>query len=321
MPLQPMIIGKTKGYVLVIITLIFGLIQAIATIPYGGGYLYCVMPGAILGVLGFLIFVYLNKLPPKIKIGAIIAAIILVISVILSIAQVLILNQAEADMEKLEESTEDITPENWEQQREEAISGLRKLLDDLFIGIFLLVTATALIAISAVIPTYMGNDRRRFLLLIPLGLAVLAIIIASVMTHYNLSDFREALDDFEAAETQEDFEDVALEIHGLDPYDMVIGSRIGGVFNLAAIILVILFSFLITIEVDVEPPPPYYYQYPGYPQQPPPQYYQYPGYPPQPPPPVAPQPMSPGYNLCPVCHNPLVYYPQGWYCRTCQRYL
>lgn len=316
-----MIIGKTKGYVLVIITLIFGLIQAIATIPMGGGYLFCVMPGAILGVLGFLIFIYLNKLPPKIKIGAIIAAIIMAISMILCITQILILNQAEADMEKLEESTENITPENWEQQREEAISGLRKLLDDLLIGISLLATATALIAISAVIPPYMGNDRRRFLLLIPLGLAILAVIIASVMTHYNLSDFREALDDFEAAETQEDFEHVALEIHGLDPYDMVIGSRIGGVLNFAAILLVILFSFLITIEVDVEPPPPYYYQYPGYPQHPPPQYYQYPGYPPQPPPPVAPQPMQPRYNLCPICRNPLVYYPQGWYCRTCQRYL
>lgn len=320
MPLQPMIIAKTKGYILVIITLIFGLIQAIGTIPYGGGYLYCVMPGAILGILGFLIFIYSNKLSQKVKIGAIIAAIILVVSLILSIAQVLILNQADADLEKLDESTENITPQNWEEKREEAISGIRKLLDDFFLGIFLLVTATALIAILAVIPPFMGNDRRRFLLLIPLGLAVLAIIITSVMTHYGLSDFREVLDDFEAADTQEDFEDVASETNRLDPHEMVLGSQVGGVLNLAAIILVILFSFFITIDVDVEPPPQYYYPYPGYPPQQPPQYYQYPGYPPQPPP-VAPQPIPPRYNLCPVCNNPLVYYPQGWYCSTCQKYL
>lgn len=245
-------IGKTKGYALVMVGLVLGLLQALATIPSGGGYLYLVMLGGLLGGLGFIIVALRNKFSKKVKIGAIIAAIILFIAMILSFVQINIFNQATGDMVELKQSTQDINAQNWMDKKHNALESMRGLINNFVVGIFLLALATGLIAISVVFPPIMGNDRKKFIMLIPFILAVLAILVAILMTNYYFSDFRGVLDNLEVATTQSDYESVVLKIDKLSVQEMTMGSRLGGIFNFIAIIMAIIFSFVVTIELGQE---------------------------------------------------------------------
>jgi hypothetical protein len=328
MPMETKAIGYTKGYVIVIIGIIFAMIQALLTLPMGGGMLICIMPGSIIAIVGLIVFITGNKLSEKIKMGAIIAIIILVISVILSIVQISLMIQAENELQKLDENTENITEQNWEEKKQLLVDGIRSLLTNFLIFIILLATATGLVAIAGLLPPILGKDRRKNLLIIPLFLVIGAIITSALLMNQSLGEFRDILDDLEVAETESELEDVADDINKLDPDEMMIGSKIAGGLNLAAIVMVLILSYFITIEVESTMPPPSqyppYYGYPPgqyppqyppqqqYPQQPqypsPPQQYQYPQQPPQ------------TYS-CPTCGGPITCYPQGWYCHNCRKYL
>jgi hypothetical protein len=326
MPIESKIIGQTKGYPIVIVGLIFGLIQAIATIPMGGGYLFCIIPGGIIGGIGFIVFANRNKLPEMVKKGAMIAAALMFLSVILSIAQISMFTQAEQNLQDLQDSTNQITSSNWEEKKAQLVEGLRDILNIFVILITLLAAATALIAISCAIPPLKGNDRRKSFFLIPLIIAIAAIIVTPVVTELSLSNWRDALDDFEAADTQQEYEDVIEDFEEHPPEEIVLGSQIGGTLNFIAILMVLILSYFIAIEIETEASPVYYPPYQGYPPgQYPPQYPQqppqYPQQPQYPPPPQQPQyPQQPTYT-CPTCGGPITYYPQGWYCHNCRRYL
>ncbi len=278
MQTETKVIGLTKGYVIVIIGIIFGMIQAILTLPMGGGTFICVMPGSIIAIIGLVVFMAGNRLSDKVKIGAIIAIIILVISVILSVVQISLMIQAEYELEKLDENTENITEQNWEEKKQLLVDGIRSLLANFLIFIILLATATGLMAIAGILPPILGKDRRKILLIIPFFLVVAAIITSAFLMNQSLGEFRDILDDLEVAQTQSELEAVADDINKLDTDEMMIGSKIAGGLNLAAIVMVLVLSYFITIEVEstILPPPQYppYYGYP--PGQYPPQYPQQP---------------------------------------------
>lgn len=327
MPTETKVIGYTKGYVIVIIGIVFAMIQAILTLPMGGGMLICVMPGSIIAIVGLIVFMMGNKLPEKVKMGAIIAIIILVISVILSVVQISLLVQAEYELQELDENTENITEQNWEEKKQLLVDGIRSLLTNFLIFIILLATATGLVAIAGILPPMLGKDRRKNLMIIPFFLVIAAIITSVVLMNMSLGEFRDILDDLEVAQTQSELEAVADDINKLDPDEMMFGSKIAGGLNLAAIVMVLVLSYFITIDVEtpILPPPQYppYYGYPPgqyppqYPQQPP----QYPQQPQYPPPPQQPQYPQQQTYTCPTCGSPITYYPQGWYCHNCRRYL
>lgn len=329
MPIESKMIGQTKGYAIVIVGLIFGLIQAVATIPFGGGYLICIVPGGIIGGIGFIVFANRNKLQDPVKTGAMIAAAIMFLSVVLSIIQISLFTQAESDLNNLEESMNQITSSNWEEKKAQLVEGLRDLLNVFTIIITLLAAATALIAISCVIPPVKGNDRRKSVFLIPLLIAIAAIIVTPVVTQLSLSNWRDSLDDFEAANTQQDYENVIEEFQEHPPEEIMLGSQIGGVLNFIAILLVLILSYFVTIEIETEVFPSQYPPYPGFPPggYQPQQYPPYYGYPPGPYPPQSPpytqQPQYPQQQTysCPICGSPLTYYQQRWYCHNCRRYL
>jgi hypothetical protein len=325
MPMETKVIGNTKGYVIVIIGIIFAMIQALLTLPMGGGMLICVMPGSIIAIVGLIVFMAGNKLSDKVKIGAIIALIILVISVILSVVQISLMIQAEHELAKLDENTENITEQNWEEKKQLLVDGIRSLLANFLIFIILLATATGLMAIAGIFPPILGKDRRKIILIIPFFLVLVAITTSAVFMDQSLGEFRDILDDLEVAETQSELEAVAEDINKLDPDEMMIGSKIAGGLNLAAIVIVLVLSYFITIEVETPIPPPRQYPpYYGYPPgQYPPQYPQQ-QYPQQPQYPLPQQqlqyPQQPPAYSCPTCGGPITYYPQGWYCHNCRRY-
>ena len=125
MPSVPKKIGRTKGYVLVTVGLVFGLLQALLTIPMGGGLSYFVMIGAILAALGFLLVAARNKLLKKVKTGAIISAVILIVAVILSFIQLSVMSQMEQDIQEVGDSTDNVNSGNWEEKQSEVTDSLR----------------------------------------------------------------------------------------------------------------------------------------------------------------------------------------------------
>lgn len=261
MPFVSRKIGRTKGFVIVTIGLVFGLLQALLTIPMGGGLLYFVLIGAIIASLGFLMVAFRNKLSKKVKMGAIISAVILLVAVILSFIQFSVMSQVEQDIQEVRESSDDIDSGNWEEKKSEVLVSMRNFVNNFLLFVFLLATATSLMVIAVAIPSLRGRDKKRFLMLIPLVMAVLAIIMASIITNSSLNEFRGILDDFEAAETQWDFEDVAEEVEDIDIMGMILGSRIGGILNFIAILIAIILSYIVKVEIEEATAP---MQYPPY---------------------------------------------------------
>ena len=255
-------IGKSKGYVLVIIGLSFGILQTLFTIPYGGGHLIFVVPGAFVGASGFILMAFRNTFSSnKVKIGALIAAGILILALILSIVQIHVILKTDEEMDELDKSVDEIDQENWTADKRNTVEKMDTILTSLNILIIVLVLATGLLAISVAIPALMGgNDKNRLLMLIPLILAILAIILATSLTLFATSALKEGINDFENAETLEEYLDVHSDFNGIDARDLILGSQIGGALNLMAIIFAIVFSY--NVKIDIRPHPPKIKRYP-----------------------------------------------------------
>jgi len=255
-------IGKSKGYVLVIIGLSFGILQALFTIPYGGGHLIFVVAGAGVGALGFILMAFRNKFSSnKVKLGALIAAGILILALILSIVQINVILKTDEEIDELDKSVDEIDQENWTADKRYTVEKMDTVLTSLNIVIIVLAIATGLIAISVTIPSLMGgNDNKRLLMLIPLILAILAIISAISLTLFAMSDLKEGIDDFESANTLGEYLDVYSDFNGMDTHDLILGSQIGGGLNLIALIFALLFSY--GVNIDIRPRPPKIKRYP-----------------------------------------------------------
>ena len=69
-------LDKVKVMWIVKIGLVFGMLQALATIPFGGGYAYLIYPAAFFGVLGLVLALLLNSFSTGARIGVIIGIVI-----------------------------------------------------------------------------------------------------------------------------------------------------------------------------------------------------------------------------------------------------
>jgi uncharacterized Zn finger protein (UPF0148 family) len=167
--------------------------------------------------------------------------------------------QVQQDIQDLDESSEDINSGNWEEKKSDVLDTIRNFMTNFFLLVFLLATATALMAIAVAIPPLMGREKKRFLMLIPLVVAVLAIIVAAQMTLYSLDQFGGYVDDFESADTQREYENVAEDLEeDFDVMDLIRGSQNGGILNFIAILMAIIFSFIVKVEIgDTTAPMPY----------------------------------------------------------------
>jgi len=255
-------IGKSKGYVLVIIGLSFGILQALFTIPNGGGALLLVIPGAFVGASGFILMAFRNKFSSnKVKIGALIAAGILILALILSIFQINVILKTDEEMDELDKTEDEIDQGNWTADKRDTVEKMDKLLTSLNIVIIVLAIATGLITISVTIPSLMGgNDNKRWLMLIPLILSILAIISAVSLTLVAMSDLKEGINNFESADTLDEYLHVYSDFNWMNIHDFILGSQIGGALNLIALIFAILFSY--GVKVDIRPHPPKIKRYP-----------------------------------------------------------
>ena len=249
-------IGKSKGYVLIIVGLSFGILQALFTIPNGGGALLLVIPGAFVGASGFIMMTFKNKFYSKrVKIGSLIAAVVLIIALIISIFQTHVILNTEEEMDELDKSVDEIDSENWTADKKLTVDKMNTVLGSLNMVIILLAIGTGLVAISAAIPALMGgNDKKRLLMLIPLILALLAILSAVMLTLLAMSDLKDGINDFDRAENLDEYTDVYADFNGMDIHDMILGSQIGGVLNLLAMIFAIVFSY--NVNIDIYPAPP-----------------------------------------------------------------
>jgi hypothetical protein len=288
------IYAKTNGFGLVLVGLVLGLIQALLTIPYGGGYLILVVPASIMGLLGFILVKTKNRLSKNVGTGALVAAVLCVVSFLLCIVQIGI---ASSVMNNLNSNSVNLG---------DAINGL-------LIFILLLATATALLAISVAIPPIAGKANNWTLMLVPLILGVLAIVLAFTLSYINLSHFTSGT---------------------VTVNDAILGSQVGGILNFIALLSATILSFVVKVDVEpatgtypqmymvlpmqqapYQPQPVQYAAYqtaPQYSAQP----QQYPA--PLPyaqPTQYSPQPMP--KSICPTCGSQL----SSGYCYRCQRYV
>jgi hypothetical protein len=109
------------------------------------------------------------------------------------------------------------------------------------LGIILLAVSTGLLAIGATTHILMGDHEKKRLMFIPIVIFVIVMIAVPILTISGVSDFRDALDELEVAETESDVEKVARDINAIEFEDVILGSQIGGLLNLVNIILVFVF--------------------------------------------------------------------------------
>lgn len=122
-------VGKLKGSGIVKAGLVFGLFQALLTVPQGGGYAYFTLIGGLFGGLGMIIVALKNNFSSKPKKGAAIGAVLFFVALLLAVYQVTIFNQATEDMEQLDKNSDNINSSNWEEKRSAMVDDLNGILD------------------------------------------------------------------------------------------------------------------------------------------------------------------------------------------------
>ncbi len=320
---------KIRGFPLVMVGLILGMVQAVFTIPHGGGPACFVLPGALLGGIGMIIVAKKNNLEAKVKKGAYIGAAIFFATLLISAYHLYLMKEIEDDMDKLDDDSENINSSNWEEKKGAFVDDLNSLIDKLIIFTVVLAISTGLLAVGATTHVLMGDHEKKRLMFIPVITFIAVIIVVPVLTINAAQDWRDVLDDMEDAESESEVEQVADDFDALDSNEVILGSQIGGIINLLNLILVLL------LFMNIKPPivaKEGYYQLPGgtygaVPRGPRDYGYQY-GYgqgPVQPSSQPLIQPTVPSAGsppCCNVCGRPLAFVPQyqRYYCYTCSEY-
>jgi NADH:ubiquinone oxidoreductase subunit 3 (subunit A) len=213
---------KMKGFYLVIIGLFLGLIQALLTIPSGGGLLYLVVFGSIFGIIGFTVAILSDRPSTRIKIGMKISVVLLILCFVISLWQIITAGNLQNDLNAMNSDPMSYSDEN-----------IQNAINGLYMLIMMLVIATALLSISIVIPLILDEDNNRLLMSVPLILAILAIVVSLVLTNNSLSD---AI--------------VKLKNGTFSTNSTLLGSQVGGAFNFLALLSAIILSCIGSVDVE-----------------------------------------------------------------------
>ena len=269
-------LDKVKVMWIVKIGLVFGMLQALATIPFGGGYAYLIYPAAFFGVLGLVLALLLNSFSTGARIGVIIGIVIYLLAFGLAHWQI------SMDLKVTGEDDDD----DFETRKENTIEDMKTDIREITLFIVLLAASTGMVTLGLTVPHFFGDTERKMLMLIPLLFTLLAVTFATILSMEAMDEWMAIMDELEAAENMDELNAVGNKINALDAMDLVKGSRIGGVFNLLGLISVFIISFLTPLELDSAPMGGY--DYSQGPSRPPPSSYvspfgSPPGAPPSPP--------------------------------------
>lgn len=321
---------KMRGSRIVIIGLIMGAVQALFTIPRGGGIACFVVSGGLVGGIGMVVVAVKNDLEGRVRTGAYIGAVIFFVALLLSAYQLVLKGQIEEDMDEINEESDNINSGNWKQKKGALVDDMNVFIDDMVLFIILLAVSTGLLAVAATTHILLSEHEKKNLMLIPMALFIATIVLVPILTHTGIQGFRDVLDDLDEAESDDELRAVADDAREVDAEDAIIGSQVGGVINLINLILVIM--LFIQIKPPLEEPEDYYQTpYEAYEEYSPttqhyrqhtpfqhePQYgHQQPSRRQLPPPPESMR------RVCGVCKAELRFIPQykRYYCYTCEEY-
>ena len=250
---------KIRGSRIIFIALVLGVLQALFTIPYGGGLTIFASAGGIIGAIGMLVAAKKNAfIHDKVKKGAYFGAILFLAVLVMGVYQYGLFEEINEQMDDINQDNQDINSNNWKEKKSVLRDDVSELLDNLFIFILLLAATTGMLAVAATMPTHMSEHVRRRLMLIPILLFISTMIIVSIATYDEFQDLENILDDLDEAENDLELKEVSKDLQEYDESDFILGSQIGGLLNLINLIIVIWLvrSFKPAVEPSAEIAPP-----------------------------------------------------------------
>jgi hypothetical protein len=243
---------KIKGTGLVIAGLVFGLLQALATMPSGGGLALLTALGGVLGFVGMLIMATKNPFTPKMKKACMLGAVLFLVTLLLAAYQASYFVGLFDDVNSLDEDIDEVDENNWEEQRSTIADRLDNILDGFMLVIVLLALSTCLLAVAATLHLLIGGHQNRMVAMIPLILFIVTVLTVTVMTNNGLSDTRDFVDDVRDAESDDELADAAEKGKSATASEVLAGSKLGGVLNLVN--LIVAMFILVTFKPDVTRP-------------------------------------------------------------------
>ena len=230
---------QVRGYGLIYAALILGLLQALFTIPSGGGMAYFVFLGGILGFVGYLVVASKNPLPEHAKKWAILGALLFIIVIVIASVQIFVIGSAmDKKMATVDEEIDNLNEENWEEQKHTILTHIKELIDFLLYFIILLALSTAMLCWAACTPSLF--TKKKNVMIIPVVIALSAVIAAAALTWSNFSTIKGYINDIDSATTYDELMDACSKVINYMAV-ITVGSQIGGVLNLIAFILALIF--------------------------------------------------------------------------------
>ena len=285
--------GKVKGMWVVKIGLGFGVLMALLTVPDRGGgvvFAYVNYVAAFFGALGMLYVLIRNfRMPMITRLGVLLGLTLYLLAFYVADMQITVGQELDISLDMTSGGG------SFDERKTNVFDDIDTYIDGWTQAVILLALSTALLPVAKTIPYFFGDTENKLMMLIPVGFALFAVVIATNMVVSATNEWKEVLDEIEAADTQAELDEALDKFSALSLKEEKVndGSQIGGVLNLMAIISVFVISYITPITIEDIPPGGHYA-----PRQPTPGGYHSPyGSPPGAPP--TPHFQTPGVSLAP----------------------